>query len=70
MSIPSFLKRASYIMRYDYEAQGGAYKNTNALSCRKRRRRIYVRSKFYQGGFKKMKPLKEVKYALFIIVVN
>ena len=55
MSIPSFLKRASYIMRYDYEAQGGAYKNTNALSCRKRRRRIYVRkanSKFYQGGFK------------------
>ena len=53
MSIPSFLKRASYIMRYDYEAQGGAYKNTNALSCRKRRRRIYVRSKFYQGGFKK-----------------
>ena len=43
-------------MRYDYKAQGGAYKQAQMrLTCRKRRRRIYVRkanSKFYQGGFK------------------
>ena len=43
-------------MRYDYKAQGGAYKKAQMrLTCRKRRRRIYVRkanSKFYQGGFK------------------
>ena len=31
MSIPSFLKRASYIMRYDYEAQGGAYKKHECI---------------------------------------